>query len=62
MKIQARGEGGSMVHLSPGELRSLLRCARAKGIREWAMLLLAYKHGMRASEILATSDGPSLKP
>ena len=41
----------SMIHLEPAELLLLLRSARAKGAREWAMLLLAYKHGMRASEI-----------
>ena len=41
----------SMIHLEPAELLLLLRSAKAKGAREWAMLLLAYKHGMRASEI-----------
>lgn len=40
-----------MVHLEPPEVLSVLRCARTKGVREWAMVLLAYKHGMRASEI-----------
>jgi integrase len=40
-----------MVHLEPAEVLSILKCARTKGIREWAMVLLAYKHGMRASEI-----------
>src|SRR5438552_16480647 len=40
-----------MIHLEPAELLLLLRSAKAKGAREWAMLLLAYKHGMRASEI-----------
>jgi site-specific recombinase XerD len=51
METQVIGKGGSMVHLEPAEVLSLLRCARANGIREWAMLLLTYKHGMRASEI-----------
>jgi integrase len=40
-----------MIHLEPHELLSLLRSAKAKGAREWAMLVLAYKHGLRASEI-----------
>lgn len=40
-----------MIHLEPSEVLSLLRAARAKGNREWAMILLAYKHGMRASEV-----------
>lgn len=29
----------------------MLRAARAKGNREWAMIVVAYKHGMRASEV-----------
>ncbi len=41
----------SMIHLEPHELLSLLRSAKANGAREWAMLVLAYKHGLRASEI-----------
>lgn len=42
---------GSMVHLEPAEVLALLRTARACGAREWAMIVLAYKHGMRASEV-----------
>jgi integrase len=41
----------SMIHLEPAEVLSLLRAAKAKGAREWAMIVLAYKHGMRASEV-----------
>jgi type 1 fimbriae regulatory protein FimB len=41
----------SMIFLEPVEVLSVLRSARAKGSREWAMILLAYKHGMRASEV-----------
>ena len=41
----------SMMHLEPTEVLSVLRAARAKGSREWAMILLAYKHGLRASEV-----------
>ena len=44
MKIQASDTSCSMVHLEPVEVLTVLRCARAKGIREWAMVLLAYKH------------------
>lgn len=40
-----------MIHLEPAEVLSVLRTARAKGSREWAMVLVAYKHGMRASEV-----------
>jgi type 1 fimbriae regulatory protein FimB len=41
----------SMIHLEPAEVLSVLRAAKAKGSREWAMIVLAYKHGMRASEV-----------
>jgi type 1 fimbriae regulatory protein FimB len=41
----------SMVHLEPLEVLALLRVAKAKGARSWAMILLAYKHGLRASEV-----------
>src|SRR5580692_267523 len=41
----------SMIHLEPAEVLSVLRAARAKGVREWAMIVVAYKHGMRASEV-----------
>ncbi len=40
-----------MQHLEPDEMLSVLRAARAKGQREWAMILVAYKHGMRTSEV-----------
>src|SRR5580692_12624135 len=41
----------SMIHLEPAEVLSVLRAAKAKGVREWAMIVVAYKHGMRASEV-----------
>src|SRR5438445_8418945 len=41
----------SMIHLDPAEVLSVLRVAKAKGSREWAMIVVAYKHGMRASEV-----------
>src|SRR5438552_14528290 len=41
----------SMIHLEPAEVLSVLRTARARGAREWAMFVLAYKHGLRASEV-----------
>ena len=45
------GWNQSMTHLEPAEVLSVLRAAKAKGAREFAMILTAYKHGMRASEI-----------
>jgi type 1 fimbriae regulatory protein FimB len=41
----------SMIHLEPAEVLSVLRAAKTKGSREWAMIVLAYKHGLRASEV-----------
>jgi integrase len=41
----------SMIHLEPAEVLSVLRTAKAKGAREWAMIVVTYKHGMRASEV-----------
>jgi type 1 fimbriae regulatory protein FimB len=41
----------SLIHLEPAEMLAVLRMARARGSREWAMIVLAYKHGMRCSEI-----------
>jgi type 1 fimbriae regulatory protein FimB len=40
-----------MIFLEPSEVLSVLRAAKAKSSREWAMVLLAYKHGLRASEV-----------
>lgn len=51
--------------LTKAELRSLLRAARSdkrKGERNWLMILVAFSHGLRASEVVglqtdALSDG-----
>lgn len=37
--------------LTPAEVLMVLRTARSRSGRDWAMILLAYRHGMRASEI-----------
>jgi len=37
--------------LTPAEVLMVLRAARSRSGRDWAMILLAYRHGMRASEI-----------
>ena len=41
----------TMVHLEPAEILAVLKSAKKKGAREFAMILLAYRHGMRASEV-----------
>jgi site-specific recombinase XerD len=37
--------------LTTDELLSILRIARSRSPRDWAMILLAYRHGLRASEV-----------
>src|SRR5580658_9783960 len=41
----------AMTHLEPAEVRAVLKAAKARGAREWSMIVLAYKHGLRASEV-----------
>jgi type 1 fimbriae regulatory protein FimB len=41
----------AMTYLTPEEILAVLKTARARCIRDWAMVLLAYRHGMRASEV-----------
>src|SRR5438067_5352784 len=50
MKMAVSGQS-SIVHLEPNEVLSVLKAAKGRGSREWAMVLLAYRHGLRASEI-----------
>lgn len=42
---------GRMVILTPQEMLDLLKAARKRSVRDWAMILLAYRHGLRASEV-----------
>ncbi len=42
-----------MQHLSKDELLALLREAKASRERDWLMILVAYWHGLRASEVIA---------
>lgn len=37
--------------LTPEEVLRVLKAARARSVRDWAMILLAYRHGLRASEV-----------
>ena len=40
-----------MIFLTPEETLAVLKAARARSIRDWALILLAYRHGLRASEV-----------
>jgi site-specific recombinase XerD len=50
-KAPIRVKRGRMVILSPQEMLALLKTAKNRSTREWAMILLAYRHGLRASEV-----------
>jgi integrase len=45
-----------MKHLTKSELRGLLMVAKSHSERDWLMILVAYWHGMRASEVTALTD------
>ena len=42
---------GQMTFLTPVETLALLKVAKQRSTRDWAMILLAYLHGLRASEV-----------
>jgi len=46
-----RRKPGRMTILTPQEMLDLLKAARKRSVRDWAMILLAYRHGLRASEV-----------
>jgi len=46
-----RTKRGRMIILTPQEMLDLLKAARKRSTRDWAMILLAYRHGLRASEV-----------
>jgi len=48
---QQRCRTFSLIHLEPAEVLAVLKAARVKCNREWAMIVVAYKHGLRASEL-----------
>jgi integrase len=41
----------TMAFLSPEEVLAVLKVARDRATRDWTMILLAYRHGLRASEV-----------
>jgi type 1 fimbriae regulatory protein FimB len=41
----------SMAFLTPEEVLAVLKTARGRSTRDWAMVLFAYRHGLRASEV-----------
>jgi type 1 fimbriae regulatory protein FimB len=51
MNTKARHPKKQMCFLKTAELLALFRAAKARGTREHGMILLAYSHGLRASEV-----------
>jgi type 1 fimbriae regulatory protein FimB len=49
--IPGKTNRSTMTYLTPEEILAVLKAARARSIRDWAMVLVAYRHGLRASEV-----------
>jgi type 1 fimbriae regulatory protein FimE len=47
----ARANRGQMTFLTPDETLTVLKAARERSTRDWGMILLGYRHGLRSSEI-----------
>jgi site-specific recombinase XerD len=47
----ARSSRGHKTFLTTEEMLAVLKAARSRSSRDWAMILVAYRHGMRASEV-----------
>jgi type 1 fimbriae regulatory protein FimE len=52
-----RAKRSTMTFLTPEELLAVLRAARRRSVRDHAMILLAYRHGLRASEVCGLKLG-----
>ena len=46
-----RAKRGQMTFLTLDEMLAVLKAAHEHATRDWAMVLLAYRHGLRASEV-----------
>ena len=49
--IPRKSNRSTMAFLTPEEVLTVLKVARARSVRDWSMILFAYKHGLRASEV-----------
>ena len=47
----ASRQRGQMTFLTPVETLAVLKVAKQRSTRDWAMILLAYRHGLRAFEV-----------
>jgi type 1 fimbriae regulatory protein FimB len=55
--MRKRKQTGKMSYLSPDELLKVLRVARKDSLRNWCMILVSYRHGLRASEVCGLRRG-----
>jgi site-specific recombinase XerD len=55
--MRKRKQTGTMSYLSPDELLRVLRVAKQDSIRNWCMILVSYRHGLRASEVCGLRRG-----
>lgn len=46
-----KDRASTLTFLTQNEIKALLDGAKRRGLRDYAMILLAYRHGLRASEI-----------
>ena len=46
-----RSKRSAMTYLTPAEIRAVLQAARKACTRDWCMVLMAYRHGLRATEV-----------
>jgi integrase len=53
--VRPRQPRRGRIALAPDELLGLLKAAKQRSIRDWAMILIGYRHGLRASEICSLS-------
>ena len=49
--IPQKTNRSTMTYLSCEEILAVLKAARSRSVRDWAMVLVAYRHGLRASEV-----------
>ena len=52
-----RANHSSIAFMSPDEVRAVLKIARQRRTRDWCMILIAYRHGLRTEEVCGLKLG-----
>jgi integrase len=55
--IPRKTNRSTMTYLTPEEVLAVLKAAHGRSVRDWGMILLAYRHGLRASEVCGLKLG-----